>query len=203
MKLKHEIEGFNFGDAVDEIEKIGAVSLGFLSNETRLALLDEVKGFAQRFPGLTKKGFETAPILQSPFVNEFLAVVQDTLNRQLGGELNVFPSKLDLMPFFIAYRVGHSGLTPHVDVHDRNLVCNFILAGNAPFRVYPKGLENEIVELDTTPGRVIVMRTAGFRGVNEHVLHSVGRTESERYVLSLRQPEEATKKAFRGMLFLQ
>ena len=94
------------------------------------------------------------------------------------------------------YPTGSLGITPHRDgLHYANLVCIVVLGGCGRFFVCRDRAGNDPIELDATPGRVILLRAPGFRDSpatnsvegSHRPFHYVTAITETRYTFGLRQ----------------
>ena len=87
------------------------------------------------------------------------------------------------------YPNGSSGITPHRDYErDRDLISIFVLKGNTPVKVCEDEKKNGTIELDSSPGSLILMRAA--RKKSEQVsrpIHYLGPVLEERLTLIIRR----------------
>ncbi|MEN9626377.1 MAG: hypothetical protein RL557_705 [archaeon] len=92
---------------------------------------------------------------------------------------------------FHKYPTGMQGITPHRDYKsDRDLISIFIIKGKAPFYLHVDKQGNGAVELDSSPGNLILMRAARNPGEQKfRPTHSVGIIEEERYSFIIRHRE--------------
>jgi hypothetical protein len=69
-----------------------------------------------------------------------------------------------------------------------NLVCVFVIGGQGSFYVCSDRSGNDSIEIDASPGNVILMRAPGFLGSEgERHFHYVTDIREPRYTFGLRQ----------------
>lgn len=172
---------------------------GFLREEFRQALLEEarqprysrepeyvegsgVRQDVERF--LMSDSFK----LTGEFDHTFL--FQDEYEQLLKDSLgDFFPDFCLNAVSFQKYRKGSRGITPHRDnLIYRNLVSVAVLDGEAPFYLCADRQGNNPLELEASPGSLILLR--GPRHKEEggiRPFHALGPVTQERYSLGLRQ----------------
>ena len=86
------------------------------------------------------------------------------------------------------YPRGSSGITPHRDyARDVNLIANFIIQGNTPFFACKNRSKDGSVELDSTPGSLILMRAPRSKEELEYrPFHYVLPVKEDRYTVLIR-----------------
>lgn len=86
------------------------------------------------------------------------------------------------------YKPFSLGITPHMDGRSIiNLVCVFVLKGNGRFCLCEDRDGKNAIELDSTPGNVILMSAPGFNGANFRPFHFVSDIKDLRITFGLRQ----------------
>ena len=177
----------------------GVASFKILTEKFRLVLLEEARGYPYTpLPEVVGSGENVVRQQMSRF-NDFSAdskyilledSIQDWLTSglgRLGGDPFVYP--LDLNSYeLVKYEPGSLGITPHRDgFRYKNIICIFIIAGHGRFFVCSDRSGNDALELNASPGNVIVMRAPGFVGPGSRPFHFVKDIQSTRYVFGLRQ----------------
>jgi hypothetical protein len=101
----------------------------------------------------------------------------------------LFPSPLHFNSLSLQkYAQGSIGITPHRDgLRYINLICIFVIAGQGRFFVCADRSGQEAVEIEATPGNVILMRAPGFLGEDLRPFHFVSEISATRYSFGLRQ----------------
>jgi len=128
---------------------------------------------------------------ESPFL-KLAAEFQQLLNSELKkAELSPFETEPNFtLKHLLRYDVGSVGITPHKDPEkSRNLVVIFCIGGKGRLmQCKDRSLEGA-VEIDTTPGNVILMRGPGF--INpDRPFHCVTDVSETRYTFLLRDYKE-------------
>lgn len=85
------------------------------------------------------------------------------------------------------YPAGSRGITPHRDgKRYRCLVAIAVISGSGTFAVCRDRSGAEPHSVDARPGRVVLLRAPGFRGIEARPYHFVSDVSEERTVLTLR-----------------
>ena len=186
-------------DLIAQLTARGAASFKILAEDFRLDLLEEARGYPYTsLPEVVGNGDNIVKQQMARF-NEFSAhskyiLLKDSFQAWLAGELNrlgedpfVYP--LDLNSYeLVKYEPGSLGITPHRDgFRYRNIICIFIIAGHGRFYTCADRSGKDAVEIDASPGNVILMRAPGFIGPGERPFHFVKDIQTTRYVFGLRQ----------------
>jgi len=123
---------------------------------------------------------------------------QDLLAQSLAN-LSFYPFSfpIDLNTMVLQkYEPGSLGITPHRDgKRYQNLICIFVLDGQGKFKVCRNRAGTNPIEIDASPGNVVLMRASGFRGINDRLattdeirpFHFVTDIQTQRYTFTLRQ----------------
>ncbi len=87
------------------------------------------------------------------------------------------------------YEEGSIGITPHKDgLSYINLVCVFVISGKGRFYVCSDRSGKDSIEIDASPGNVVLMRAPGFlSSEDERPFHYVTGIQETRYTFGLRQ----------------
>jgi len=87
------------------------------------------------------------------------------------------------------YEEESIGITPHKDgLSYISLVCVFVIGGQGNFYVCSDRSGNNPIEIDASPGNVILMRAPGFLGSEDgRPFHYVTNIREPRYTFGLRQ----------------
>jgi hypothetical protein len=185
---------------VKELSSLGATSARMLDEDFRVALLkeaqdynyepeDEVVGIGDRVVRQQVSSFEDFPedsgyvLLKNAF--------QDLLEQCL-VQLGTYPFEMVLSfnsMVLQRYEEGSIGITPHRDgLSYINLVCVFIIGGKGSFYICSDRSGNDSIEIDASPGNVILMRAPGFLGSDDgRPFHYVTDIQESRYTFGLRQ----------------
>ena len=185
---------------VQELSSLGATSTKILDEDFRVSLLkeaqdynyepeDEIVGSGDRVVRQQVSSFEDFPE-DSGYVllkNSF----QDLLEQCL-VQLRTYPFEMALSfnsMVLQRYEEGSIGITPHRDgLSYINLVCVFIIGGKGSFYICSDRSGKDSIELDASPGNVILMRAPGFLGSeDERPFHYVTDIQESRYTFGLRQ----------------
>ena len=183
-----------------ELSSLGATSTKILDEDSRVALLkeaqdynyepeDEVVGSGDRVVRQQVSSFEDFPedsgyiLLKNSF--------QDLLEQRL-AQSGTYPFEMALSFNSIVlqrYEEGSIGITPHKDgLSYINLVCVFVIGGQGSFYVCSDRSGKDSIEIDASPGNVILMRAPGFLGCeDERPCHYVTDVRESRYTFGLRQ----------------
>jgi hypothetical protein len=183
-----------------ELSVLGATSAKILDEDSRVALLREAQaynyepeveivGSGERVVRQQVSSFEDFPE-NSGYVllkNSF----QDLLEQRL-AQSGTYPFEMALSFNSIVlqrYEEGSIGITPHKDgLSYINLVCVFVIGGQGSFYVCSDRSGNNSIEIDASPGNVILMRAPGFLGSeDERPFHYVTDIREPRYTFGLRQ----------------
>ncbi len=179
---------------LEELSSVGATSIRLLDEGFRLALLkeaegytyqpeDEIVGRGDRIVRQQVSSFEGFPE-DSGYVllkNSF----QDLLEQRL-AELGTYPFETAFSFNSIVlqrYEEGSLGITPHKDgLRYINLVCVFVIGGRGRFYVCSDRSGKDAIEIDASPGNVILMRAPGLFGAEDNrPFHYVTEIEETRY----------------------
>jgi len=189
---------FDITDVICELVEHGAVSLPMIPEIRRGELLDEAQTYT----------YEDQPeIVGGGLVREELSSVTEFPDNSLFWRLKndfteLFTRKIstlkvkDLFSTSLLfndmslqrYRVGSIGITPHKDGKSRiNLICVFILTGQAEFAICDDRSGSNARFLDTMAGNLIILRGPGFLNSEVQPFHFVRNITHERIVFGLRQ----------------
>lgn len=177
----------------------GAASIKIFSEDIRRALHDEAQSYSYTpLPEVVGEGENTVRQQMSRFkdfpADSQFMLLKDSFQAWLAGELTSlaeypFEHPLELNSCeLIKYETGSLGITPHRDgFRYKNIICIFVIAGQGRFYTCPDRSGKESIEIDATPGNVILMRAPGFLGQRQRPFHFVSDIQSTRYVFGLRQ----------------
>ena len=184
---------------IDEISKKGGASFPILPNEYRQALLDEAELYSyekqEAEPGVAGVSQDLS-LAANVFPSGLFAQLRDDFDSVLAGwhgiareGTPVFSRKCFLNDIAIQlYEKGSRGITRHRDfARSINLVCIFVLAGEAKFGLYEEGFSGSPYCLDASPGNVIILRANGFLGKDIRPYHHLSEVTERRIVCGLRQ----------------
>jgi hypothetical protein len=194
---------FSTDRILEELSSMGATSVSLLEEDIRLALLkeaqgydyepeDEVVGSGDRVVRQQVSSFDGFPehsdyvLLRDSF--------QGLLEQRL-AELEAYPFETPLgfnSMVLQRYEEGSLGITPHKDgLSYINLVCVFVIGGWGSFYVCSDRSGKDAIEIDASPGNVILMRAPGLFGARDNrPFHYVTKIEETRYTFGLRQKKE-------------
>lgn len=184
---------------IEKLSESGATSLKMLSEDFRLALLEEAAGYTyqplREVVGSGENVVRQQMEMFSNFPHESKYILlkysfQIWLDKHLKQmKHDPFKTPLNLNAFeLLRYEAGSLGITAHRDgFRYKNLVCIFIIGGKGRFFVCSDRSGSDSRELDASPGNVILMRAPGFFGQNERPFHYVRDIQETRYVFGLRQ----------------
>ena len=183
-----------------ELSSLGATSTKILDEDSRVALLkeaqdytyepeDEIVGSGDRVVRQQVSSFEVFPE-DSDYIllkNSF----QELLEQRL-VQLGIYPFEMALSfntMVLQRYEEGSIGITPHKDgLSYINLVCVFVIGGQGSFYVCSDRSGKDSIEIDASPGNIILMRAPGFLGSEDgRPFHYVTDIRESRYTFGLRQ----------------
>lgn len=184
---------------LERLLESGAISLKILSEDYRLALLEEARVYTfQPLEEVVGSGENIVRQQMGIFKNfpqesKYISLrdsFQTWLDEHL-KRLNHYPfeTPLNLNAFeLLKYETGSLGITAHRDgFRNKNLICIFIIGGMGKFYVCSDRSGSDSWELDASPGNAILMRAPGFMGEKERPFHYVREIQQTRYVFGLRQ----------------
>ena len=183
-----------------DLTSLGATSAKVLDEDFRVSLLkeaedhdyepeDEIVGSSNRVVRQQVSSFDGF-LEDSGYVllkNSFQDLLEQSL-AQLGT--HPFETALSFNSMVLQrYEEGSLGITPHKDrLSYRNLVCVFVIDGKGRFYVCSDRSGRDSIEIDASPGNVILMRAPGFLGSeDERPFHYVTDIRGPRYTFGLRQ----------------
>lgn len=191
MKGLFLLNEFDIGRILIELSSVCATSVKILNESFRELLIEEAECYSykpeEEVVGTEDKivrqqvsSFEGFPdgskytLLKRSFqslLDEFLTLVEPYL----------FETKLDFnLPVLQKYKRGSIGITPHRDgLSYINLVCLFNIEGRGRFFICSDRSGRDSVEIDASPGNVILMRAPGFLPSKERPFHYVNDIQSE------------------------
>jgi hypothetical protein len=198
------IEEHNFNRVLEEVATIGASSLKVLDENFRLSLLSEARTYTyERAEEIVGSGDQK--------VRQQLGIFRDFPEDSLFLDLRIafqdfLEQRFDTLPEYPfeerlnfnsmtlqEYPAGSQGISPHRDrARYINLVCIFILGGEGRFFVCRDRSGQEAVEIDSSHGRVIMMRAPGFFQMKSRPFHFVKDIPGGRYTLVMRQQRRGT-----------
>ena len=190
----------NIASILKELSFLGATSTKILDEDFRVALLreaqaynyepeDEIVGSGDRVVRQQVSSFEDFHedsgyiLLKNSF--------QELLEQRL-VQLGIYPFEMALSfntMVLQRYEEGSIGITPHKDgLSYINLVCVFVIGGQGSFYVCSDRSGNDSIEIDASPGNIILMRAPGFLGSEDgRPFHYVTDIRESRYTFGLRQ----------------
>jgi hypothetical protein len=193
------LDHFDIQQILQALTTVGGISIPLLQEPARLALLAEAQNYSYQ---LRSETIQTGRAIVRQEYHECGNFPADSLHIQLKIALQTLlaeqfatlhPNPLTIPIEFNAmvlqhYETGDLGITPHRDsLRAINLIglCN--LAGQAQFCLCADRQGNQPIELDTTPGNIILLRAPGFLHASMRPFHYVHQFRSTRYSLGLRQ----------------
>lgn len=195
FKLFNDFDALN---AVEEIEREGAVSLGgFLKEKPRNLLLEELGCYIfkdrPRYHGEynTEQNFRAvddfAP--EGLFVDIRFALEEYLRVKFEGCPENPLSKPLQFNELVVQrYAPGPLGITPHKDLlRCINVIVILVLEGQAEFCLCDDREGNNPRALKNEPGDLLLMRGAHFGGQTIRPFHTVKNIRSQRTTYGLRQ----------------
>lgn len=190
--LQHDLES-----AVDEIAEAGAASVPALDEAKREALLQECAAlpFAAASGSVGSYGVrQSMEVCREVPANSALWECTSELDHTLSRVFGTAGSGCCDDPEFSMnelvlqrYPAGSGGISPHRDgKRFRCVIGILVLGGDGNFALCADREGNEARPLDGRPGRLILLRAPGFRGIEARPFHFVSEVRSERTVLTLR-----------------
>lgn len=188
-------------DMFQEIEYRGGACARILTPMICTRLLQE----AERYPFFSEareQGTQDALVYQEletfhdfPFSSDYL-LLKDIFEVCLAHVVDAFiPYPFSFAPLFNSttltrYPKGSIGISPHRDpFRYKNLICIFILGGKGKFYLCTDRSGKDALELDASPGNIILLRCPGFKGINKRPFHFLSDIEETRYSFILRQEQ--------------
>jgi hypothetical protein len=185
---------------LEELSSVGATSIRFLEEDFRVALLEEAEGYTYQ-PEDEIVGSGARVVRQQ--VSSFDSFPEDSgyvlLKNSFQHLLEQRLAQVGTYPFETAlgfnsmvlqrYEEGSLGITPHKDgLSYINLVCVFVIGGRGRFYICSDRSGKDAIEIDASPGNVILMRAPGLFGAEDNrPFHYVTEIEETRYTFGLRQ----------------
>jgi hypothetical protein len=204
------LDQFDPHEIISTLSAQGAISIPFLREDFRLILLQEARGYTYSLePEVVGSGEELVRqqaasrcVVDEGSAFAMLRKAFQTVCDEAFQSLSPYPftTRLRLTELRLQkYAPGSLGITPHRDgSRFCNLVCVLLVGGNGRFAVCADRSGRDARDLDTTPGRLLLLRAPGFLGSAERPFHYVTDIREERYTCALRQ-REAIKKVGWGM----
>ncbi len=191
------LHDFEIDEVIASLSETGAVSLPIMNEERRVKLLKEAQGYSyEEQPEFHASGVqEQLSSFQALPPESLFCRLRDDFNELLlrklrsSDALNIFSFPLHFTELSIQkYPAGSVGITPHRDGRSFvNLICVFMIGGQAEFALCDDRSGHNPTHLDTTPGNVIILRAPGFYASDFQPFHFVNNVTEERYVFGLRQ----------------
>jgi hypothetical protein len=185
---------------LEELSSVGATSIRFLEEDFRVALLEEAEGYTYQ-PEDEIVGSGARVVRQQ--VSSFDSFPEDSgyvlLKNSFQHLLEQRLAQVGTYPFETAlgfnsmvlqrYEEGSLGISPHKDgLSYINLVCVFVIGGRGSFYICSDRSGKDTIEIDASPGNVILMRAPGLFGAEDNrPFHYVTEIEETRYTFGLRQ----------------
>ena len=192
-------QAVNIEVVLQSVAQVGAASFPLLAERFRRALVDEAERYTYRPEEEVVGSGENQVRQQMSSCEDF---PPDSQYRTLA---NAFQSWLDSCleslpeyPFsnrlrfdsfsLQRYPSGSIGITPHRDGRRYiNLICIFAIGGRGRFFICADRAGSAAVQIDASPGSVILMRAPGFLGSNLRPFHYVTGITGTRYSFGMRQ----------------
>ena len=114
---------------------------------------------------------------------------QDAVNAVLAGLQSPPFESIDLNDRVVQrYPESEVGISPHRDhVRYVKLVANLAIQGHGAFHVSEDRAGTDTRTIRSVPGDAILMRAPGYRGSRRRPFHAIGRVDSARLILGLRE----------------
>ena len=191
--IEHLNLDFDMRTVLHELSSVGAVSIPMMNETLRRTLQPVVldNQVRQEFFACDdlrpNSGFRT-------LARTFQIVLESKLEA-LSSHDYPFERPFELNDMVLQrYQPGPVGISPHVDGRSMiNLVCIFVLEGEARFCICRARDGCCAVSIDNEPGRVVLLRASGFYGCYRGPFHFVSDITSQRTVFSLRQRRPGAK----------
>ncbi len=192
----------------------GAVSIPFLREDFRLVLLREAQSYTYspepeivgRGPDEVRQQAASQCIVSPEGAYAELRTTFQAVCDNAFQSLAPYPftTRLRLTEIRLQqYAPGSLGITPHQDgARFCNLVCIFMIGGQARFAVCADRSGREAREIDVSPGRLVLLRGPGFLGADERPFHCVTDIQEERYTCGLRQRGPSSRNILINNAFL-
>jgi len=199
MSKLFTLQDFESHRIISELLATGAASVHLLSEDFRLALLQEAQSYPYT-PEAEVVGTGNQTVRQQlgsfacfPENAHYIRLretFQNLLDEHLASlETYLFATKLELNSMVLQkYEQGSLGITPHRDrLSSINLVCIFNIGGQGRFCVCEDRSGSHAKVIDSSPGSVIFLRAPGFMSSPERPFHYVTDIQATRYTFGLRQ----------------
>lgn len=177
----------------------GALSIPFLCEDFRLALLREAQSYTYspepeivgRGPDAVRQQTASQCVVSPEGAYAELRTAFQAACDEAFQAVTPYPftTRLRLTDIRLQqYAAGSLGITPHQDgARFCNLVCIFMIGGRARFAVCADRSARAAREIDVSPGRLLLLRGPGFLGSDERPFHYLTDIRDERYTCALRQ----------------
>jgi hypothetical protein len=198
------LQKFKIHRIINELKVIGAASVPLLSEDFRLALLQEAVSYPYT-PEVEAVGNGNQMVRQqlSSFTNfpaltlynQLKNAFQNLLDEHLAAvKAYPFATKLNFNSMVLQkYELGSIGITPHRDRSSYiNLVCIFNIDGRGKFYLCDDRCGTNAKAIDSSPGNVILLKAPGFMD-SSRPFHYVNDIQTIRYTFGLRQTAIASK----------
>ncbi|HZS43208.1 MAG TPA: dihydroneopterin aldolase [Candidatus Paceibacterota bacterium] len=188
---------FDLEKVLEELDKVGGVSIPILSESYRKNLLAEAETYKyNKQPEIVgpakvhEQLSSTYDFKPDSLFFRLKADFEDLLNRKI-KELITYPfeRELDFNEMSLQlYEKGSIGITPHMDSKRAiNLICIFILTGQAKLAICDDREGNNPRFLETTPGNLILLRGPGLFNSDSRPFHFVSEVTERRIIFGMRQ----------------
>jgi FolB domain-containing protein len=191
------LKDFDLGKVLKKLMFSGAVSVPILSEERRLALLQEAEQYEYlpqpEIVGPAKVREQLSSISEFSKDSLFLKLKNDftqLLNYKLAlSPVNPFSEQISFNELSLQkYDKGSIGITPHKDNFSSiNIIVLFMLKGRGDFALCDDREGSNPKSIDTILGNVIFMRGPKFFASDHRPFHFVTNIPEERIVFGMRK----------------
>jgi hypothetical protein len=205
MSQLFTLQDFEIHRIINELAAIGATSVPLLSEDFRLALLQEAASYPYTPQAeVVGNGNQTvrqqlssfADFPASTLYNQLKNAFQNLLDEHLTAvKTYPFATKLNFNTMVLQkYELGSIGITPHRDRSRYiNLVCIFNIGGQGKFYLCDDRLGSNAKTIDSSPGNVIFLKAPGFMNSLERPFHYVNDIQTTKFTFGLRQTATASE----------
>ena len=199
MSQLFTLQDFEIHSIISDLAAIGATSAPLLSEDFRLALLQEAASYPYTPEDLVVgSGNQTVRQQLASFTgfpaftlyNRLKDAFQTLVDEHLAAvKTYPFATKLNFNTMVLQkYDLGSIGITPHRDRSSYiNLVCIFNIDGQGKFYLCDDRCGSNARVIDSSPGSVIFLKAPGFMNSSQRPFHYVSDIQTTRYTFGLRQ----------------